>query len=262
MVCQLQPWRPPEGQDARWGDSPRWEIRHTHFRTLSSQGWHEHGRNATTASSSPTYGGQYSCPLSQWDQYGFRIVLKAGPLTSAGKWNKGFLLFWSQQMYGPWGWNLVRDSMLKRHESFLASYVIIMQVTWNPEKVQEEPRWSLSCEVQRRVRTTKIYSRFLTADSFQGKHNEYAIFLEMKLVYFSSRTLAFLQNKRLSIPKLNFGNATSGFLTTSHKGLGLGRREREVVQEERKVVAEKEKKKIMMWSCVHSLGKRAVMILP
>lgn len=146
-------------------------------------------------------------------------------------------------MYGPWGWNLVRDSMLKRQESFLASFVIIMQVTWNPEKVQEEPRWIPSCEGQRRVRTTKIYSCFLTADSFQGKHNEYAIFLEMKLVYFFSRTLAFLQNKRLSIPKLNFGNATSGFLTTSHKGLGLGRREREVVQEERKVVAEKEKKK-------------------
>lgn len=37
-------------------------------------------------------------------------------------------------------------------------------------------------------------------------HKECAIFLEMKFAYFS-RILAFLRNKRLSIPKVNFGNA-------------------------------------------------------
>ena len=51
-----------------------------------------------------------------------------------------------------------------------------------------------------------------------------------------------------------------GFLTSSHKGLELGRREREIVYEGRNVDTEEEK--IMMWSRVHSLGKRAVRIFP
>lgn len=33
--------------------------------------------------------------------------------------------------------------------------------------------------------TTDMHSGFLTADSFQQKHEEYAILLEMKFAYFS-----------------------------------------------------------------------------
>lgn len=46
----------------------------------------------------------------------------------------------------------------------------------------------------------------LAAESFQGEHKKYVIFLEIKFAYFS-RIFAFLQNQRLAIPKVNFANA-------------------------------------------------------
>ena len=168
-------------------------------------------------------------------------------------------------MYWPWGWNLVRDSILKRHENFLASFVIvnIMQVTWNPEKAQEEPRWILSCDGQEGARTTETYSCFLTADSFQGKQQEYTI-LEMKSIglfwnpCFSTEQKA-VHSKGELWKCFIWQWFAVGFLTSRYKGLELGRR-RKIVYEGRNVNTEEEK--IMMRSSVYSLQKRAVRIFP
>lgn len=63
----------------------------------------------------------------------------------------------------------------------------------------------MGCDGHRRVRTTHVYSCFLTADSSQEKHKKICHLPETK--YFFPIALAFLQNKRLSIPKVNLGNA-------------------------------------------------------
>lgn len=268
MVCQLPPWRPSEARGAGWGDSPRWETRHSHFWTVSSpsQGWHGHGRDAPPHPPALSVGGAITALFPN------EISMASELFSKQDHWlvlaNEIKVIFhFSQQMYWPWGRNLERDSILKRHENFLASFVIvnIMQVTWNPEKMQEEPRWILSCDGQKGMRTVETYSCFLTAYSFQGKHKEYAIFLEMKSIRLFwnpcfSTEWKVVHSKGELWKCCIWQWLAVGFLTSSHKGLELGRREREIVYEGRNVDTEEEK--IITWSRVHSLGKRAVRIFP
>lgn len=105
-------WRAPEGPDARPGDPPEEESGDTLGFYQIKGGMYMVEMlpvlpcalrivRTTTAHFST----RSSC---------FRIILKAGPLIPADTWNKSFLSFLSQQMYGPWGWNLMESYMLKR----------------------------------------------------------------------------------------------------------------------------------------------------
>lgn len=166
----------------------------------------------------------------------FRIILKAGPLIPADTWNKSFLSFLSQQMYGPWGWNLMGKLYVKkRYREFLVSFVR-WSYKWLEilKKCRRDPGESSCNRVVRRQRdtdghrkvgTTDLNSCFLIADSFQYKHEEYAILLEMKFAYFS-RILeqnAIHCKGELGKCWIHQGLAVVS-LTSSPKGLGQARK--------------------------------------
>lgn len=183
--------RPPE---CKMGWKPIWEIRYTHFRTFSNQGWHEHDRNATLTSSCPVYGRYYYCPFCQWDQYGVRLALKTGQIFIFIK-IKIFFHSWANRCMGLRAEIWLEGHKLRRHKNFMSSFIRLsfkwFEILKRTERTEVNPLRRWGCGGQRRMGIEEMYSCFLLLSHSKGSIKNTSsslkwslhIFLEFLLFY-------------------------------------------------------------------------------
>lgn len=212
MVCQLWPWRLPEGQDTRWDDP----LDEGFYQTEEGKYMVEmlpmapRALSMVGAIAGPFFNDISMVPELLSKQAHWLLLtheIKASFHSCANRcMDLGAETWWeSHKLKNIWGF-LGLPCHTSGHMSDLKFCKSVGRTHVSPHAMGLYLQRQRETDGQRKVGTTDIHSCFLTADSFQKKHEEYAIPLEMKFAYFS-RILAFLKNKMLSIPKANLENA-------------------------------------------------------